>query len=113
MPDEAPKPSPDVVLLAGPTDDGGGMRVLRARQDRLETGEIRPLQEGVPIRGEVVTLKPRENTPQICDVEVAYTPPPVEHKGPAQVATQAYRDHWDDVFGQEPRPAGEDTKLLN
>ena len=110
MQDEAPKPSPDVVLLGGPTEDGGGMRVLRARQDRLEAGEIRPLKEGAPVRGEIVSLKPRENAPQICDVEVAYAPPPSGHKGPAQVATKTYREGWDEVFGAK---APTDAKHLN
>ena len=34
----------DVVLMHGPTADGEGARVLRARADGIEAGEVRPLQ---------------------------------------------------------------------
>jgi hypothetical protein len=95
----------DVVLLQGPTDDGEGVRVLRAREDRLEAGEVRPLKEGRPITGgEVVKLVPRADS-RVCDVEVlakvgggeASQPAQI---GPAQVATRAYRDSWDRIFGE-------------
>jgi hypothetical protein len=106
----ADEPRPDVVLLQGPTDDGAGVRVLRARENRLETGEIRPLKDGQPlVAGEVVKLVPREKS-RVCDVQViakigakeagvarAATSAQV---GPAQVATRAYRDSWDRIFGE-------------
>jgi hypothetical protein len=86
----------DVVLLYSRTDDGEGTKVLRAREGGVETGEVRPLKEGKPISGEVVTLKPREEAPYLCDVEVAM---PAKREKPSQVATQKYRDNWDKVFG--------------
>jgi hypothetical protein len=95
---------PDVVLLGPPTADGNGVHVLRARDEQLETGELRNLEEGRPIQGEVVTLAPRKDNPRVCDVKDSYRPSaPRERenakpKGPAQVATQAYRDNWDEVF---------------
>ena len=99
----------DVVLLQGPTEDGEGIRVVRAREDRLEAGEVRPLKEGKPIpSGEVVKLAPRAAAPQVCDVEVLAK---VEHGvpgKPAQVATTAYRESWDRIFGGED---GEETTL--
>ena len=93
----------DVVLLTGPTEDGEGIRVVRARDDRLETGEVRPLKEGKPIgKGEVVKLAPRAAAPQVCDVEVlAKVEPAPEaraHRKPAQVATHAYRESWERIF---------------
>jgi len=70
-PKDESKPQ-DVVLLHSPTEDGEGIRVLRARQQHdesaraneeaacvVEVGEVRPLKEGKPISGEVVRLKPR------------------------------------------------------
>lgn len=98
----------DVVLPLGPTEDGGGVKVLRARDERVEVGEVRPLEEGKPIHHEVVKLAPRKDAPWLCDVEVTFAPksPPgssSEHKGPAQVATPAYRDHWDKVFGPKSK----------
>jgi len=106
MADDAPKPmaaeqGTDVVVLGPPTADGEGVHVIRAREERLEAGELRNLEEGRPIVGEVVTLAPRKDNPRICDVKDSYAAPkhaPQKTKGPAQVATQAYRDHWDEVF---------------
>lgn len=118
-PDEAKR---DVVLLGPPTADGEGVHVLRARDEVVEAGELRALREGAPITGEVVTLRPREDAPRICDVTESFVPPrpaaakaeplptgpkakalPATRKGPAQVATDAYREGWDDIFG--PRPS--------
>lgn len=104
-----PSESADVVLLHSPTEDGKGVRVLRAREGRVEAGEIRPVEAGRPLHGDIVKLKPREKTPQICDVEVTYAHPRPEgapavapqrtHSGPAKVASPAYRSSWDRIFG--------------
>lgn len=110
MADEKPsQPSHDVVLPLGPTDDGGGVKVLRARGESVEAGEVRPIEEGKPIHTEVVKLSPRKDAPWLCDVEVTYAPNRTSntdspsdskgHKGPARVASNAYRARWDDVFG--------------
>jgi hypothetical protein len=105
MPDE---PAPDVVYLHSPTEDGDGVRVVRARQGRVEVGEVRPIAEGKPLSGEIVTLRPREDAPRVCDVKVEYTTPQPAAaraegaKGPAQVATAKYRDNWDAIFGADP-----------
>ena len=105
----------DVVLLGPPTADGAGVHVLRAREEKLETGELRALQEGRPITGEVVALSPRKDNPRICDVTDSYRASThgergedraVTHKGPANVATDAYRDGWDEVFGKKRSPSG-------
>jgi hypothetical protein len=94
--------SEDVVIIGGPTSDGAGANVLRLREGRLETGQIRHMQQGKPIVGEVVTLRPRQECPNICDVKVEYAPPapapaPVANR-PPQVATASYRQNWDDIF---------------
>jgi hypothetical protein len=100
----------DVVLLGPPTTDGAGVHVLRARDERIEAGELRNLEEGRPITGEVLTLAPRKDNPRLCDVKDSYSAsesmaPPAKAKGPAQVATQAYRDNWEEVFARRPRNA--------
>lgn len=108
----APPPQ-DVVILGPPTADGAGVHVLRAREEKVEVGELRALEEGRPIHGEVVTLSPRKDNPRVCDVKDSYRPPArmmptpmmaLTHKGPAKVATEAYRDGWDEVFGKKPTP---------
>ncbi|MBX3188849.1 MAG: hypothetical protein KF819_17655 [Labilithrix sp.] len=102
-------PSQDVVVLGPPTADGNGVHVLRAREERLETGELRAIAEGKPIVGEVVTLKPRDDNPRVCDVQESYAAKaPASHKGPAKVATQAYREGWDEIFGKRRDPSPRD-----
>jgi hypothetical protein len=102
--------SSDVVLIGPPTADGGGVHVLRARNERIEAGELRGVQEGKPLTGEIVTLKPRDGNARICDVTDSYvspaqvTAPALGHKGPARVATAAYRDGWDSIFGAKSTP---------
>ena len=109
-----PSGKTDVVLLGPPTPDGGGVHVLRARDERIEAGELRNLEEGRPITGEVLTLAPRKDNPRVLDVKESYSPNTSsapggalapKAKGPAQVATQAYRDNWDEVFARRPRNA--------
>jgi hypothetical protein len=85
----------------------GAVHVIRRRGDQLEAGALQPLREGVPIQGEVVSLRPRENFPLLCDVQTLYKPPAPQQraptadpprKGPAQVATDVYRDNWDSIW---------------
>jgi hypothetical protein len=112
MDDEAPKQPEsgfDVVMLHGKTDDGQGARVLRARPGRLEAGEVRPLREGKPlVNGEVVSLARRKDAPALYDVKVEHVvdapqtepAPQKSTPGPAQVATRAYRESWERIFGR-------------
>ena len=112
----------DVALLGGPTSDGKGVSILRARQGRLEAGEVRPLESGKPISGEVVSLKPRQAFPFICDVESHVTTPQEgaakqapqgdvaqPRSGPAQVASDAYRENWEAIY----RRPKKEPELLN
>jgi hypothetical protein len=111
----ATKPPKDVVLPYAPTDDGKGVRVLRAREDSVEAGEVRPAADGQPLHGELVRLKPREDAPALCDVEVlhdarpkkddAIEAAPQKRSRPAQVATNQYREHWTQIFGESSKPS--------
>lgn len=104
----------DVALIHGVTSDGE-LRILRKREDRLELGGVRPLREGVPITGEVVRLTPRKEFPLLCDVRTELAAPPsagdtaakggaeAKRKGPAQVASDRYRDNWDKIFARPQR----------
>jgi hypothetical protein len=113
---------PDVALIHGVTPDGEGLKILRARGDRIELGAVRPLREGAPITGEVVTLRPRANFPALCDVESHFKPAEaasdrsepvapavVQRTGPAQVATDEYRRNWDAIWNH----SGSKSKLTN
>ncbi|MET0795241.1 MAG: hypothetical protein ABW061_27225 [Polyangiaceae bacterium] len=119
-PSVPPKPT-DIALIHGVAPDGEGFQILRARENRLELGLVRPLREGAPITGEVVTLRPRPNFPALCDVETHYKPPAAieapesatpllaARSGPAQVATDEYRRNWDAIWS---KPVGK-AKLSN
>lgn len=104
----ATKPK-DLVLVHAPAPDGKGVSVLRAREERLEAGILRPLEEGKPIHGEVVKLTPRADLPLLFDAETQVstgeTKPepnsePRRGSGPAQVSTATYRKGWDAIFGR-------------
>jgi hypothetical protein len=107
----------DVLLVHGRTESGEGYKVVRKRGERIELGEMRTAQEGKPIHGELVRLKPREESERLFDVEVllpaqgatagqAKGESKAESKnGPAQVASDAYRTGWDAVFGRRSERA--------
>jgi hypothetical protein len=99
--------SDDVALIHGKTPDGEGLRIIRKREDRLEFGAVHPLKEGTPITGEVVTLTPRPEFPLLCDVktELAAQKATADvtsapRHGPAQVATDQYRENWDKIWSR-------------
>jgi hypothetical protein len=109
-PEGPPAPPRDVVFVRGPSDDGQGVNILRLRDDRVETGELRAAKDGQPIHGELVKLEQRPEHERLYDVEVLaeapHAPALGPRKGPAKVATEAYRDGWDQIFGKS-------LKLLN
>jgi hypothetical protein len=100
----------DVVFVDSKAESGEGFRVIRKREGGIEVGEIRPVQEGKPLQGEMVKLSPRKEHPQIFDVEVLVSKEEAlggvarSHSGPAQVATAAYRSNWDAIFGARGEP---------
>jgi hypothetical protein len=109
--DEDSRDDSDVALIHGKTPDGEGLRVIRKRRERIELAHVRPLEQGVPITGEVVSLKPRPEFPMLCDVTVELEAPPKAdlatrpaHGGPAQVATDRYRENWDKIWNRKREP---------
>lgn len=104
--------TPDVVLMHGRTDDGEGIRVLRARDGEVHTGELRALKQGVPLSGEVVALTRRPEHPLLWDVDVqckVESPQATRaHGGPARVASRAYRRNYDAIFRRS-----EDEPVMN
>ncbi len=110
------KQGTDVLLVHGVTADGGGLNVIRQRNQQLEVGAIHPARPGRPIHGELVKLRPRPECPLICDVDVQYSPGDSEprprdtarpqsgrRRGPAHVASAAYRTNWDAIWAQPPK----------
>lgn len=91
----------DVALLAGPTEDGEGARLLRFQRGAVYAGEVRPVREGQPLgEQELVRLRPLHDRVPLCEVEVVHAPEPHgQRSGPARVATKSFRRNWSAVFG--------------
>jgi hypothetical protein len=109
--DEKPRSKPrDIAIVAGPTEDGQGARVVRIREGNLSAGEIRPVREGESItHSEVVRLRPLDAEQRVCEVEVLHSPQPsaatrdknADDAAPrrrARVATPNYRKNWSAIF---------------
>jgi hypothetical protein len=112
----------DIVLVHSPTADGSGVNVLRAREQRLEVGTMRPLEEGRPLHGEVVKLTARPEQPYLFDAETQFASPEATRSGsdvagprasaelrgtavgPAQVASDSYRKNWDTIWKRPGKP---------
>jgi hypothetical protein len=105
--EDSPK---DVLLVAGKTEDGEGLRGLRwqrERPDGVSLTELRPVVHGQAlVHGELVSLSQRQESPLLWDVDVACRVDQgkvVENEtsrgGPALVVSDRYRQGWDQVFG--------------
>ena len=110
---ERQKDAEDVALVLAPTEDRSGYQVLRRRDpdSGIELGTIRPLQEGRPISGEVVSLRQRDDVPFAYDVKTELDASSGSERrltedGPAQIATEQYRRGWDAIWG---RPKSQDV----
>src|SRR3954453_14933022 len=96
-----PRKLRDIAMVVNRTDDNEGFQVLRRRSEDSpgEIGTLRPLQDGKPIDGEVVSLRPREEAPFLFDVKVEVNARRAVSDGPPQVATEPYRRGWDAIWG--------------
>lgn len=92
--------SEDVVLVYGRSEDGTQYGVVRKQGDEVRVGTMRELQEGKPIHGEVVRLKPREESAALFDVEVQHDMSPTLGR-PPKVTTAQYRKGWDSIWAKK------------
>jgi hypothetical protein len=101
-----PRPLGDVAIVCG--KDEHGIHILRRRSEEapVEAGVVRPLAEGQPITGEVISMRRREDAPHLFDVtrEIDVAEPAQAQAqnsdGPAQVASDSYRRGWDAIWGR-------------
>jgi hypothetical protein len=109
-PSTAPATVGDVAMVLDRTEDAQGYRVLRRRggdEPQIELGTMRPLQEGRPIDGEVISLERREDMPFLYNVKTELPDPHAAARaerrltsdGPPQIATEEYRQGWDAIWG--------------
>lgn len=101
----------DVALVHARTEDGKGLHILRQRGNRLEAGVARPMKEGKPIQGELISMARRKDSPVLFDVQTIHRSSPSHDNknsnGPARVTGANYRSGWERVFGTTPgRRAG-------
>jgi hypothetical protein len=101
----------DLMLLHSAAANGEAIHALRSRPGRLDLAELRPLKNGQDVsHSEVVNLKPHKDMPNLCDVDVLYSPKKNDsektlsnHAGPPAIATEAYRKNWNRVFSTSAR----------
>lgn len=102
-----------MAMVVGRTDDRRGLRILRRRGEEgpIELGELHPLQEGKPVNGELLSLKPRQELPFLFDVKTELPDPHAAARasaeaprpaadGPPQIATDEYRRGWEAIWGK-------------
>jgi hypothetical protein len=95
---------PDVLFVHSPNESGDGFRVIRAREDSVQVGEIKAVKEGEPIKGDLVRLTHRKESSRLFDVEVVLSQQDTaaaarRAAGPPQVATESYMRNWETIFG--------------
>jgi hypothetical protein len=116
--EKPPSKGHDLVLLHGRTEDGEGLKALRARPGRVDLSLLRPMKEGRPIApgSEIGRLLPREESPLLWNVETVslegsiedgergHRPEHVEagREGPPRVSSPDYRRNWEVIFGGGP-----------
>jgi hypothetical protein len=106
---ESPRETGDVAVAVG--KDEQGVHILRRRSEdaAVEAGVVQPLAEGRPIRGEVISMRQRPETPLVFDVKTELPDPNGEARttsGPSQVATDSYRKGWDAIWGRKRAVSG-------
>jgi hypothetical protein len=106
---QSPSEIGDVAVAVG--KDEHGIHILRRRSEdaAIEAGVVQPLAEGQPIRGEVISLRQRGETPLVFDVKTELADPQAQARatsGPSQVATDSYRKGWDAIWGRKRAASG-------
>jgi len=92
------------LLAPVATPHGPGM-VLKECGPKGETVVSVPLRPGKPVLPglEVVTLEAIDD--EHFDSETIVEASGLAHSGPAQVATETYRENWEEIFGKRGAPS--------
>lgn len=69
--------------MHGITDDGKGYKVLRQRDERIEAGSLRPVEDGKPLAGDLVQLTQRAESPLLFDVSVEHAREGTDPRAPS------------------------------
>lgn len=95
----------DRVVIAGVDTRRKEVHVLRSVDGGIEESVLRPVEDGQTLSGDLVRLHPLKEFPLLADLETLLRHPnhaerpESGRKGPAMVATEAYRTGWEAIFG--------------
>ncbi len=98
----ASKKADDVALVVGASKDASQVAVLRKKGDEVSAAVLQAPEAGQPVTGDLVSLRPREDSP-LFDVETVYEAPKggetaSKGTGHSRPATDQYRKGWDRIF---------------
>lgn len=95
--EEGECPGADTVFPLGVVLPDNSMPVVRHTHDhQYEMGSIRPLEDGKPIQGELVSLEGKPG--EWCKVKPMIK---TKTKGPAKVNSREYIEGWTNIFGHQ------------
>ena len=98
----------DVVMIARVDSTRNEIHVIKPVADGIEKAVLRPVEEGVPLMGDLVRLHPNPDFPMLAEIETVMRHPDGKSRarrssdGPPMVASEAYRRGWDAIFGVRP-----------
>ncbi len=103
MADEPPKNPGGDELQLGPQVGPDARLFVRRNADHQEiSGVMRPVREGENLAGQgLFSIEPKDPARGLYHVKDIQLPAAARGK-PAQVATDAFRDGWDAVWGKQP-----------
>jgi hypothetical protein len=93
------------VVLPLAHNEKGDFRGLVLDKSGIRATEFTRIPDGAPIMGEFVAISPREGSPLLDAEYVKASGTPQRRAGPAMVASDAYREGYDRIFGK--RDVGE------
>jgi hypothetical protein len=97
----------DDEVSIGPGIGGNARVCMRHTADHRQIpGIMRPIREGEPLTGHVVTIEPKDPQNGIYRVTGDLTIPSphaaqMSRGKPAKVSTEAFRTGWENVFGKQ------------
>ena len=97
----------DVALIGKPV--GNLAPIVRFKEYEngkveVEDGVLVPIKNGETTLGEIVTLAPEKGHAPFVKIDVIAESPVKSHPGPANVATEAYRQGWERTFKGKINP---------
>lgn len=104
------KAANDLVFIHSGAEDGSSLNVIRKRGDEIAFGQLQRAEEGKPLNGELLQLKPYDESGRLFEVETLYAPR-TSGGGPAQVTTPEFRENFRSIFGTKRKK--DEPALLN